>query len=620
MKRTMFLAVLAALPSLGFAQDAKPAFEHFITREGAKLYDGDEVFRFVSWNVPTLNYVEDEMAFSEVNPYALPNEFELRDLFESVNQMGGQVVRGYTIPVRNEDFPEDAVTYVEAPGEFNEEAFRVMDLGIALAGEYGVRVIQPLVNNWPWMGGRPNYAAFRGKDTDAFCTDPEIREDFKQTIRFVLNRTNTVNGVKYKDDPTIMAWETGNEMTCPAEWAVDIARTIKSEAPNQLVLDGYHAVGNKGQDPVYVQQHSIDEDAIDLISTHHYEENPREVIANIAENVRRIGGKKPLLVGEFGFMSTTAMEQVIDFAMSEDTIPGALIWSLRRHHRDGGWYYHTEPLGGGLYRAYHWPGFGEGEVYDERALVHMTRQKAFAIQGKDVPSRKAPAAPTLLPIEQAGAISWQGSAGASAYTVERRHGGDGDWTAVATGVDDMQTPGFPLLSDIGVRVGEPYYYRVTALNEGGESAPSNVVGPVVSEFLTLVDDAENLGTATFWENVSVVTGDYRSYKEAYDRLMGEEGASLTYTAPGRLRELRIYAFEKSEEPHLSLTVRSQAGKERRAKMRHTDYASSESNYDYAVPRLYSFMPTRRQDVQDMILDFSGRSDIVRVEIDYVPEE
>jgi hypothetical protein len=48
----------------------------------------------------------------------------------------------------------------------------------------------------------------------------------------------------------------------------------------------------------------------------------------------------------------------------ETRIPGALIWSLRRHHERGGFYHHSEPAGAGLYRAYHWPGFDAGEPYE----------------------------------------------------------------------------------------------------------------------------------------------------------------------------------------------------------------------------------------------------------------
>ena len=122
------MSLKATIPTLALALflvalpvPARAEFEHFITVDGARLMDGDEEFRFVSFNVPTLLYVEDEMEFSQTNPYGLPSEYELRDLFATVREMGGLVVRAYTIPVRNRRFPNEAVTYVEGPGEFNEE-------------------------------------------------------------------------------------------------------------------------------------------------------------------------------------------------------------------------------------------------------------------------------------------------------------------------------------------------------------------------------------------------------------------------------------------------------------------------------------------------------------------
>ncbi|MGK2925990.1 MAG: hypothetical protein ACSLE2_10230 [Lysobacterales bacterium] len=93
--RPFLLLALAAAPALA------AEFEHFITAEdsvdGARLMDGKEEFRFVGFNVPTLFYVEDEMAFTQTNPYGLPTEFELRDLYQTVVEMGGRVVRAHSV-------------------------------------------------------------------------------------------------------------------------------------------------------------------------------------------------------------------------------------------------------------------------------------------------------------------------------------------------------------------------------------------------------------------------------------------------------------------------------------------------------------------------------------------
>jgi mannan endo-1,4-beta-mannosidase len=73
-----------------------------------------------------------------------------------------------------------------------------------------------------------------------------VREDFKHLVSFMLNRRNTVNGMLYREDPTILAWQLGNEFCSYAgdrgmkyedwtdviqDWCLDLAAFIKSEAP-----------------------------------------------------------------------------------------------------------------------------------------------------------------------------------------------------------------------------------------------------------------------------------------------------------------------------------------------------------------------------------------------------
>ena len=45
-------------------------YENFITVSGDKLMDGDKEFRFISFNIPNLNYVEDEMTFTKIQTYS----------------------------------------------------------------------------------------------------------------------------------------------------------------------------------------------------------------------------------------------------------------------------------------------------------------------------------------------------------------------------------------------------------------------------------------------------------------------------------------------------------------------------------------------------------------------
>ena len=72
-------------------------------------------------------------------------------------------------------------------------------------------------------------------------------------------------------------------------------------------------------------------------------------------------GKKPYFVGEFGFVAHAQHQGACSTPSIEDGIAGALLWSLRFHRRDGGFYWHMEVgTGGNFYKAYHWPGFDSG--------------------------------------------------------------------------------------------------------------------------------------------------------------------------------------------------------------------------------------------------------------------
>jgi len=584
--RRAFRLLQAALFVLsGVMAGRAEAFDHFVTARNGTLMDGDKPLRFVSFNLPNLNYTEDDMRFAQSNPYRLPSEFEMRDAFETVRQMGGQVVRIYTIPVKNDAFPAAAPTYVLAPGKFNEEAFRRLDLMLALANQYGVRVIIPLVNNWPWMGGRPQYAAFRGKQPDAFWTDPQLIADFEATIRHVLERRNTVTGLAYKNDKAILCWETGNELSAPFSWTVRIARFIKSLDRNHLVMDGSR--GDVSNRMPSVQPGALTEPSIDIVTTHHYESDASLIPDHIQKNVDFIKRRKVYIVGEFGFAPTAANKSILDKVIADGNgIAGALVWSLRFHNQDGGFYWHSEPFGGSLYEAFHWPGFVADEAYDEAQMMTMIRQQAYAIQGKEPPPLQAPAAPELLPIEDASAITWRGSAGATGYNIERAAGPDGPWQRVGYNISDASSPCFPLFDDAGARIGATYYYRAIAINSAGASPPSAAVGPVRVAAKVKLDTMTNLGQTESSSGVKPATGDNRSFKEIRNRLAGGAGAELIYSVPGRFKSFDLYDFEEKPETALQLLGSLDGRSWQDLRIVPSSFASSETNYRYWIPKIY----------------------------------
>ena len=573
----MRLLIALACALLFFGGAKSPAaigqLQEFVTRRGDQLIEGDAPFRFISFNIPNLQLVEDNFAPDAKTAWTWPNEFELTDALESVRQMGGTVVRTYVLSIRRKGSDMGDHVYVRGPGDFNEEAFRTLDLALEVAGRKGIRLIIPLVDNWKWQGGIGEYAAFRGKAPEEFWTDEQVIADFEQTVRHVLTRVNTRTGVAYRDDPAILGWETGNELDSTPQWTARIAALMKQLDPNHLVIDGYSLHG--------VRDASLADPNIDVITTHHYPNtDSTDYVTPILAAREKTRGKKPYFVGEFGFVPLEEVERVYDTVINQG-VAGALLWSLRFHHRDGGFYWHSEPAGGGVYKAYHWPGFESGAAYEERRVMELSRNKAFEIRGLELPRRKPPASPTLLPINDAAAISWRGSAGAQDYIVERSDSRDGPWAVVGEQVDDSAVQYRPLFKDSSVEPDHAYFYRVIASSAAGPSKPSNVVGPVKVDHHTLVDEGQDLTQlASTTGEVKATTGDDRRRREDVHRIAIPAGGSLVYRVDGPIKSWRALLFREAEAATISAEYSDDGQRFKEAPLKLTAGPKAAGDYAY----------------------------------------
>ena len=517
-------------------------FKNFITVKGDKLMDGDAELRFISCNVPNLHYIEDYLPFNGTNQWRLPDEFEIRDALLSIKQMGGKVARIYVFSVRKEGDTVE-IFHVEGPGKFNEEAFKTFDKVLQIANEVGIRLIVPFVDNWWWWGGPKEYAAFRGKPKDAFWTDEQLIADFKKTIEFVLQRTNTLTGIPYKQDKAVLAWETGNEISPPFSWTKEIAVYIKSIDANHLVLEGSGARE--------ISKEALEDPNLDILATHYYHD-AKAAVNFIVKNRQMTKGKKPFIVGEFGIVPTEDIRMITDTVINQG-LAGAMIWSLRFRNRDGGFYHHYEYNN---YEAYRWPGFPSGDFYDERNVLTLLREKAHEIDGTTTERLPVPAAPRLLEISDAAEISWQGSTGAESYTVERKQETDTLWTVVGSDVDESRYQYRPLFSDESAEPGKEYLYRIKAKNETGQSDYSNVVGPVDVTARTLVDEMENFNKIfqKDGELKLLTTEDIRRAKEDRSRLAGSAGSYIIYQLSGKGSEITVDYFVADSTKTIGVSV------------------------------------------------------------------
>jgi hypothetical protein len=599
---SILLALVASAPAIG----ANSVFKRFVTVRGDQLIDEGKPFRFISFNIPNLHLVEDNLVFISDNAWRWPDRFEITDALESIREQGGQVVRLYVLSVVRTNDPPGVPRHVLGPGRFNEEGFRTLDQVLQVANQTGVRLVIPFVDNWAWWGGIQEYAGFRGKPKAGFWTDPQVIADFKETIRFIIGRTNTLTGVPYREDKAILCWETGNELQSPAPWTREIAAYIKGLDPNHLVMDGYHATE--------LREESLAMPEIDIVTTHHYPGGRKSFAELIRENWGKAKGRKPYVVGEFGFVDTRQMAAAID-AVLETGTAGALAWSLRCRNRDGGFYWHSEPAGGDKYKAFHWPGFASGADYDEAPFMALMQQKAYEIRGLAVPPPRRPAPPRLLPIPNAAAISWQGSVGATAYAIERSVKRTGPWTPVEDQADETATQYRSLFADMNVGKGQ-WYYRVQARNSAGVSRPSNVVGPVEVTHAVLVDELAGFTSIHSRQGaLDIKTRDCRKAKEDIHRLAGQAGSAIVYRLAGPVRFAHVWSFFPGDPADFQFRVSADGRDYTPVPAVKETHFGGTGDYGYWKPVIYRCQPSTG-DARFLRIEFRGDAELSRIEIGY----
>lgn len=151
-------------------------------------------------------------------------------------------------------------------GKFNENIMVGLDFLLNELGKRNMKAVLHFTNTWEWSGGIGQYLKWNGygeqpypKSLGGYYSWDKLRQYISQFysckpcmdeldnyIRYVLHRTNSLNGKKYTDDPSIMAWEIINEprpmekAAVPAfeQWISHVAALVKSIDKNHLLTTG----------------------------------------------------------------------------------------------------------------------------------------------------------------------------------------------------------------------------------------------------------------------------------------------------------------------------------------------------------------------------------------------
>ncbi|PSC71493.1 mannan endo-1,4-beta-mannosidase [Micractinium conductrix] len=250
----------------------------FVTVEGSQFWLDCRPFYLAGFNLETA-----AEAAAARNAFAAGRraggESTLRSLFGRAAASGLNVVRTWA------HTSDPAYPLQVSPGVYSEAAFQALDAAIAEAEAAGLRVILSLADNWKRSGGVDEYVdwsttapprdpkfppindtqgdvsvedhseerrRYEDRRKALFFTDREARRLYRDHVRAVLERRNTLTGRLYRDDPTILAFDLLNELRCSsyetAECTDLVSRWVQDMSQHFKSLDQRHllTVGSEG--------------------------------------------------------------------------------------------------------------------------------------------------------------------------------------------------------------------------------------------------------------------------------------------------------------------------------------------------------------------------------------
>ncbi|MCV9386816.1 glycoside hydrolase 5 family protein [Reichenbachiella ulvae] len=227
-----------------------------------------------------------------------------------------------------------------APGEYNQELLEGLDFFFVELAKRDMKAVVCLGNFWMWSGGFPQYVSWaEGSEipypdvmgggswddfisySESFYSNEKAQQYYFDFLKFIINRTNSLTGQKYKEDPTVMAWQLANEprgynhVEEYRVWLNKAAALIKEQDQRHLVCTGTEGDTSTPISGTELYEDNLSPD-IDYATTHVWIQNwgwynpenedsyaqalqkSKDYLKGQEEKAKRLG--KPLVIEEFG--------------------------------------------------------------------------------------------------------------------------------------------------------------------------------------------------------------------------------------------------------------------------------------------------------------------------------
>jgi mannan endo-1,4-beta-mannosidase len=321
------VAVLAGAAYIIFTgpNPARAARPGFVSTSGTRFLLDGRPFRFAGANVSVMYKDEDRERMPETMREAARDGLRVVRVW-AFGEGGEDGIRA--VGNDHKDWPRKH-RLRPAPDKWNEEEFVHLDRVISEAARNNLRVQLCLTNWWRDTGGITQYLYWAGVRDAAddkhpfginmeramlFYTNEMTRRLYREHAEKIVTRRNTVTGVLYRDDPTIMSYELMNEAQAPTgrwaerrAWVAEMSAFIKSLDPDHLVTSGTWGFRTSWERREWLAEHSIP--TIDYCDVHNYPRDDHDsfvetpqALAEFIDNraAAAFSINKPYVMGEFG--------------------------------------------------------------------------------------------------------------------------------------------------------------------------------------------------------------------------------------------------------------------------------------------------------------------------------